>query len=164
MRVDGTGACATCGDGNPDPGETCHDGYNSACGECNSDCTGPGSNELGMCGDGDLCPEIGEECDDGNTVDTNSCLNTCVAGSSGDGNGNTSDCCPDFEGWCVPATCLDGFVLTFVCDAGFCVCGMNEGKPCEAGSDCNAEICDTLGDAGCGGEQPTCNNCTACAP
>src|SRR5882762_8433534 len=49
----------TCGNGVPDPGETCDDGNNVSGDGCPADCRAP-------CGDGIIDP--GEVCDDGNHI------------------------------------------------------------------------------------------------
>jgi fibro-slime domain-containing protein len=64
---------ATCGDGEPDPGEECDDGVNDGgYGQCARGCVwGP------RCGDNTTQPS-NEECDDGNRTSGDGCSSTCT--------------------------------------------------------------------------------------
>ena len=66
------GIC-NCGDLvlNPEFGETCDDGGETAA--CNANCT------IASCGDGTMNMTAGEQCDDGNIVDADSCSNGCLS-------------------------------------------------------------------------------------
>jgi cysteine-rich repeat protein len=104
---------AACGDNTVDPGEQCDDGNTNSGDGCSSSCIAEslfcGDGIIGgseACDDGsgnsntlpNACrtnctlPRCGdnvrdavEQCDDGNLVNTDACLNTCIAGSCGDG-------------------------------------------------------------------------------
>ena len=93
-----------CGDGNLNEaaGEVCDDGATDACGECNADCTGPGTEPCegdepepeAVCGNGAV--EDGEVCDDGYT----DACGTCNADCSGVGEGaacGDGEVCPQLE-------------------------------------------------------------------
>ncbi len=87
--------CGTCGDGNPDPGETCDLGIEN--GQPGSGCDS--SCEIIICLEGETCcgngiREPGEECDDGNRLDGDCCAADCTAECPDDGNPCTQDCNP----------------------------------------------------------------------
>lgn len=71
----GGGAPDTCGNGEPDEGEECDDGEETA--DCNANCT------LADCGDGIINPAAGEQCDDEGESDT--CNEDCTEAACGDG-------------------------------------------------------------------------------
>lgn len=66
------GEIATCGNGDPDPGEICDDGNTMSGDGCSADCL---SDET--CGNGVLDAAVGEACDDGNTRPGDGCSSTC---------------------------------------------------------------------------------------
>ena len=134
---DGNGCSAdcqknnSCGDGIVEPVfELCDDGFNDACGTCNSDCTAVGTgytllnngSSPNYCGDGELCEEF-EACDDSNVDNTDSCLASCQVATCGDGftrldilpgndgyeacddGGQSENCKAD----CTLSSCGDGF-------------------------------------------------------
>jgi cysteine-rich repeat protein len=149
-----------CGNGVPDPGETCDDG-NTVDGDCCSRrCQLEDAGTA--CSDGDACT-TGDVCDG---------AGTCVPGgptSCDDGNICTADTC-DPESGCQNtatnegASCDDGSVCTIddVCTIGVCVgtpitgtC--DDGDACTSGDACVDGVC--VGEPLCGNGvvDPTCN-------
>jgi len=138
-----------CGDGNLNEaaGEVCDDGATDACGECNADCTAPGTEPCegdeptAVCGNGAV--EDGEICDDGYA----DACGTCNADCTGVGAGAA---CGDGEVCLQLETCDDG--ATDACGA------------------CNAD-CTALGEGDCPeveynpcADQICGDSCTLCAP
>jgi cysteine-rich repeat protein len=127
-----------CGD------ESCDDGYVDACGSCNADCTGAGSDAT--CGDGVVCPEL-EPCDDG--AATASCDTDCTVPECGDGlhntaageacdDGNTDSCDGDCLGDCSAAVTLTGCGDGVVCGAEACD---DSGESATCDDDCTVAEC-----------------------
>ena len=119
---------AVCGNGVPEPGESCDDGNMSNNDECLNTC------EAASCGDGYLWTGM-EECDDGNMDDTDTCLSNCKIYTCGDGvvgpgeacddgNQNNNDGCTND---CALPTCGNGVVEgDEECDDG----NMDDGDAC----------------------------------
>ena len=135
---------ALCGDGTIQSlFELCDDGFQDACGTCNSQCTGSG---LGSsCGDGTVCSEF-ETCDDGFTDTCGSCNADCTGPGTGSQCGDGT-VCSEFE------TCDDGF--TDACgDCNATCTGPGAASECGDGQLCAAfEVCDDGYTDACG----TCN-------
>ena len=116
----GPGTGSTCGDAETCPDtEACDDGFHTACGACNEDCSAIGSGAT--CGDGAICPDS-EVCDDGFATDCGACNGTCTGQGSGSYCGD-GVLCPDTE------ACDDGDASSCgACDAkctgpgGVCGC------------------------------------------
>lgn len=75
-----TGFAPFCGDTARDPNEACDDGFNDACGTCNSTCSAFGTGAA--CGDGLTCPEV-EDCDVSSESEV--CDGDCTRVACGDG-------------------------------------------------------------------------------
>ncbi|MEM9693121.1 MAG: hypothetical protein AAGA56_11285 [Myxococcota bacterium] len=131
-----------CGDGVVDEaaGETCDDGFNTDCGECNADCSAAGTGSV--CGDGERCLDD-EACDDGFTTACGSCNADCTGSGTGSTCGDGQRC-EDTE------ACDDGF--TTACGACNATCtGAGSGSTCGDGALCpDTEACDDGNTAACG--------------
>jgi hypothetical protein len=82
-----------CGNQLVEPPELCDDGFQTACGLCNADCTGAGTGSV--CGDGELCPDT-EACDDGFQTACGACNAVCTGAGTGSVCGDGVPC-PDTE-------------------------------------------------------------------
>lgn len=162
-RPDGGGGPAVCGDGVVQDGEACDDGATTDCGDCNADCSGPGTGST--CGDGAICADT-EACDDGAAADGDGCSSACAIETGFSCSGEPSVC---------SAGCGDGSVVApEACDDG----GNADGDGCDAacavelGWDCasgacvpicgdgfvvGAEACDDRNDQACGTCNETCD-------
>lgn len=128
----------SCGDAVTDTGEQCDDAGESL--TCDLNCT------VAFCNDGDLNATRGETCDDGNAADNDSC-------PSSDTNGDLLG-----GGYCITATCGDGFVCTdgFTCTVG------PLGGPEDCDDSGQSPTCDTdCSTAVCGDGQLNTQNVTA---
>jgi cysteine-rich repeat protein len=115
-----------CGDGRPDPYETCDDGNTRRGDGCRPDCTAERP------GDGIL--DSGEECDDGNVTDGDCCSAVGTFERAGTVCGTSDDVCVDLicddTGSCgsvhSTAACDDGDSCTSIdrCEEGFCIGSM----------------------------------------
>ncbi len=128
----GSGGMATCGNGMMEPGEACDDGFTTACGDCNADCSAPGTGST--CGDGVVCEDT-EVCDDGFTTACGDCNETCTLTGTGSTCGD-GDVCPDTE------ACDDGFTTS--CGACNDTCtAPGTGSTCGDNTVCpDTEMCD----------------------
>lgn len=147
----GGGIVGTCGNGMMETGEVCDDGFNTECGDCNTDCSGPGTGST--CGDGAVCEDT-EVCDDGFATACGDCNETCTLTGTGSTCGD-GVVCPDTE------NCDDGF--TTACGA----CNMDCSAP-GTGSTCgdndvcpDTEACDDGNTLPCGGSNMCTANCAA---
>jgi cysteine-rich repeat protein len=140
------GAASVCGNGATEPGEACDDGFTTACGPCNAQCTGPGAESV--CGDGQVCPDT-EACDDGHTTDCGSCNAAC----SGAG---TASVCGDGTVCADTESCDDGH--TTACgDCNADCTGAGSGSTCGDGTLCeDTETCDDGNMQPCDGCNATC--------
>ncbi|MFC1609548.1 DUF4215 domain-containing protein [Myxococcota bacterium] len=134
---------ADCGDGfvwDTDGGdEVCDDGYEDACGTCNTDCSAAGNDAT--CGDGVQCPET-EECDDGvdngtistiQTYCTNDCQGTQLCGNSVQ---EGTEACDDGAGE-APGGCYDDCSGVWLCGNGI----PDGNEACDDGNNEDGDYC-----------------------
>ncbi|UCE62132.1 MAG: VCBS repeat-containing protein [Phycisphaerales bacterium] len=139
---------STCGNGVPEEGEACDDGFTDDCGTCNATCTGPGNGST--CGDAELCPET-EACDDGFTDVCGSCNATCTGPGTGSTCGDGAVCLETEE-------CDDGGEsVTCDLDCTIAECGdgtlnVTAGEECDDGNTIDGDCCS----AGCLSEDCPC--------